>query len=186
LTFEYSGIARSELAAAEAIASRVGVLEHRIVRLPDLKEAADIPGFRPDGLPPTYIPLRNGIFYSFGASYAEETGASSIVGGHNGDDSHVFADVSPEFFTSLQKAFRSGSQILRRNRIQIALPLKNLAKPAVIRLAASMKVPLELTWSCHRDSEEHCWRCEGCLSRMRCFTEAGIVDPLRGKLEKIT
>ncbi|HUI24030.1 MAG TPA: 7-cyano-7-deazaguanine synthase [Nitrososphaerales archaeon] len=186
LTFEYNGIARSELAAARAIATRAGVIEHRIVRLPDLKETADIAGFRPRGLPPTYIPLRNSIFYAFAASYAEETGAAYIVGGHNGDDGRIFADVSPEFFGSLQRSFRSGSNILRKNGLHITRPLSRLRKPEVIKLAASIGVPLELTWSCHRDSEKHCWRCEGCLSRMRCFREAGIVDPLRAKLEKIT
>jgi 7-cyano-7-deazaguanine synthase len=187
MTFEYHGIARSELAAARAIACRAGVLEHRIVRLPDLKESADIPGFRPLGLPPTYIPLRNSIFYAFAASYAEETGAGTIVGGHNGDDTRVFVDVSPDFFRSLQRAFRSGSRILRKNGLQITRPLKQLGKPAVIRLAASLGVPLELTWSCHRDSERHCWKCDGCLSRVRCFREAGIADPLAGTaMEKIT
>ena len=180
LTFEYMGIARSELAAAKAVASRAGVLEHRIVRLPDLREAADIPGFRHYGLPPTYIPLRNSIFYAFAASYAEETGAASIVGGHNEDDTEVFADVSAEFFSSLQRAFWNGSQVLRKNKLRIARPLKRLRKPAVIRLAASLGVPFELTWSCHRDSKVHCWRCDGCLSRVRCFREAGIVDPLAG------
>ena len=186
LTFEYNGIARSELAAARAIASRAGVLEHRVVRLPDLKEAADIAGFRPRGLPLNYIPLRNSIFYSFAASYAEEKGAVSIIGGHNGDDSRVFVDVSPEFFRSLQRAFRNGSQILRKNGLQITRPLSRLGKPAVIRLAESMGVPLELTWSCHRDYEKHCWECDGCLTRVRCFREAGIVDPLGAKSEKIT
>jgi len=180
LTFEYFGIARSELAAARVIASKAGVLEHRMVRLPDLKEVADIPGFRPSGLPPTYIPLRNSIFYALAASYAEEVEASYIVGGHNRDDTKVFADVSPEFFDSLQRAFRSGSRILRRNRLEIVRPLKQLKKPAVIRLGASMGVPFELTWSCHRDAEKHCWKCDGCLTRERCFKEAGIVDPLAG------
>ena len=187
LTFEYMGIARSELSAAKAIAFQAGVLEHRIVRLPDLREAADIPGFRPPGLPPTYIPLRNGIFYAFAASYAEETSASYIVGGHNRDDAVVFADVSAEFFSSLQRAFWNGSPSLRRNKLKIARPLKLLRKPGVIRLAASLGVPLELTWSCHRDSEEHCWNCDGCISRARCFREAGVVDPLASsKMEKIT
>ena len=178
LTFEYAGIARRELAAAQAIALRAGVFEHRIVRLPDLREAADIPGFTPSGLPPTYIPLRNSIFYAFAASYAEETGATCIVGGHNRDDAKVFADASPEFFGALQRSLWSGSPILRRNRLKIARPLSRLTKPAVIRLAASLGVTFELTWSCHRDTEEHCWRCDGCLSRTRCFKEAGIVDPL--------
>jgi 7-cyano-7-deazaguanine synthase len=187
LTFEYMGIARSELAAAIAIASRAGVLEHRIVRLPDLREMADIPGFRPLGLPPTYIPLRNSIFYAFAASYAEETGAASVVGGHNRDDTEIFADVGPEFFSSLQRAFRSGSRILRKNRLNIARPLKHLRKPAVIRLAASLGVPFELTWSCHSGLEKHCWRCPGCLSRAKCFKEAGVEDPLApARLEKIT
>ena len=187
LTFEYKGIARSELEAAKAIASRAGVLEHRMVRLPDLREAADIPGFRPSGLPPTYIPLRNSIFYAFAGSYAEETGAAYIVGGHNKDDTEVFADVSPEFFSSLQRAFWNGSRILRRNRLKIVRPLKRLRKPAVVRLGASVGVPFELTWSCQRDSEKHCWTCDGCLTRSRCFREAGIADPLaETKLEKVT
>jgi 7-cyano-7-deazaguanine synthase len=187
LTFEYHGIARSELNAAKAIGAVAGVLEHRIVRLPDLKEAGDIPGFRPRGLPQTYIPLRNSIFYAFAASYAEETGAVSIIGGHNRDDSEVFIDVSSEFFRSLQKSLWSGSRILRANETRITRPLKDKRKAEVIRLAASLGVPLELTWSCHRDSERHCWQCEGCRSRVKCFGEAGVKDPLApSDLEKIT
>jgi len=187
LTFEYMGIAGSELAAANAIAKRAGVLEHRVVRLPDLRESSDIPGFRPSGLPPSYIPLRNSIFYAFAASFAEETGATDIVGGHNRDDAKVFADVSPEFFNYLQMAFRKGSRILRGNRVKIVRPLERMRKPAVIRLGATLGVPFELTWSCHRDSEEHCWSCEGCLARERRFREAGMVDPLApSKMEKIT
>ena len=166
---------------------RAGIIEHRVVRLPDLKEAADIPGFMPSGLPQTYIPLRNSIFYAFAASYAEETGAASVVGGHNRDDTDVFSDVSREFFGHLQRAFRSGSRILSKNRLEISRPLRRLRKPAVIRLGATLGVPFELTWSCHRDSEDHCWMCDGCLSRVRSFRKADVVDPLEStKLEKIT
>ena len=187
LTFEYNGIAASELRSASAIASRAGVLEHRVVRLPDLREAGDIPGFRPEGLPPTYIPLRNSIFYSFAASYAEETGASAIAGGHNKDDMRVFMDVSPEFFGALQEAFVCGSRVLRRNRLKVLRPLRGKTKPEVIRLADSLDVPLELTWSCHRDSPRHCGACDGCLSRRRAFAQAGVRDPLTlTELEKIT
>ncbi len=176
------------MVSAKAIASRAGVLEHRIVRLPDLRESADIPGFKPRGLPPTYIPVRNSVFYSFAASYAEETGASLIVGGHNRDDKDVFADVSSEFFRNLQTALREGSAALRKNRVRIHRPLSRKTKASVVRLAASIGVPLELTWSCHLDGDEHCWKCEGCLSRSRSFAEAGVEDPLfpfrRGKLLK--
>ena len=178
ITFEYHGIARQELRAAREIASSAGVSEHRFVRLPDLKEAGDIVGAGFGRLPPTYIPLRNSIFYSFAASYAEEVGASSIVGGHNRDDEEIFEDVGSAFFRNLQGAYRAASPILRRNRITIARPLRDRSKPEVIRMATSLGVPLGLTWSCHRSGRRHCWHCDGCRARVKAFGAAGITDPL--------
>ena len=178
LTFEYHGIARREMGAAKSLARSAKVVEHRVVRLPDLREAGEIAGFRLRGLPPTYIPVRNGIFYSFAASYAEEVGASVIVGGHNKDDSRVFDDVSPSFFDSLGEAFRSGSTFLREKGLGIVRPLSEKRKDEVIRLAAALHVPLGLTWSCHRDGAAHCWACEGCLARRSSFQKAGVRDPL--------
>jgi 7-cyano-7-deazaguanine synthase len=186
LTFEYHGIARRELESARAIANRAGVVEHRLVGLPDLREAADIPGFKLGSLPPTYIPLRNSIFYAFAASMAEETGAVSLVGGHNRDDMKVFDDVGSEFFTAQQAAFRAASPILRRNRVHIVRPLRLKSKAEVVALAGRLNVPLEVTWSCHRDRREHCWRCPGCGSRRESFARAGIADPLALTGEKIT
>jgi len=182
LSFEFDGIAESELESARAIAGLARVAEHRIVRLPDMREAGDIPGFKLAGRPPSYIPLRNSVFYSLAASFAEEIGAGAIVGGHNKEDERVFADVSEEFFAPLQTALRAASPVLRRNRLRIVRPLRGLTKPEVIKLGVSLGVPLELTWSCHRDSREHCWKCDGCLSRKRAFKEAGFPDPLSGNL----
>jgi 7-cyano-7-deazaguanine synthase len=178
LTFVYHGIAGKEFDSAKAVASYAGVIEHRLIRLPDLKEAGDIPGFKLRGLPPTYIPLRNSIFYSFAASYAEETGAALIVGGHNRDDQEVFEDVSQGFFRALEAGFWKGSRVLHRNRVRIDRPLARMRKVNVVGLAASLGVPLELTWSCHRDGRKHCWRCQGCISRRRSFQAAGVADPL--------
>jgi 7-cyano-7-deazaguanine synthase len=177
LTFEYHGIARRELEAARKIAASAGVSEHRMVRLPDLREAGDI-GVKFAGLPSTYIPLRNSIFYSFAASYAEEVGASSVVGGHNKDDEKTFHDVGSGFFAALEEAFREASPALRARRIRISRPLKSKSKPQVVRLASSLGVPLELTWSCHRDGRGHCWECNGCLTRRESFARAGVPDPL--------
>ncbi len=187
LTFEYQGIAQKELDSAREMASQAGVVEHRFVRLPDLKEAGDIPGFELHGLPPTYIPARNAIFYSFAESYAEEKGASAIVGGHNRDDQEAFDDVSQGFFSSLETALKMGYPTLRKNRVRIVLPLKRMRKVEVIRLGASLHVPFEQTWSCHRDGRAHCWSCPGCLSRRRSFRGAGIPDPLdEAKPAKVT
>jgi len=178
ITFVYHGIAQNELDSAKALGSRAGLMEHRLVRLPDLMEAGDMTGFKLRGLPPSYIPMRNSIFYSFAASYAEETGADLIVGGHHRDDRKVFDDVSPEFFGTLEAAFRVGSPVLRRNRVSISLPLSKMSKVEVVGLGASLGVPFELTWSCHRDRRKHCWRCQGCATRKTAFQSAGVEDPL--------
>jgi 7-cyano-7-deazaguanine synthase len=53
-----------------------------------------------------------------------------------------------------------------------------MPKVQVVSLAYKLGVPLEMTWSCHREGSEHCWRCEGCLGRRRTFVEAGVADPL--------
>jgi 7-cyano-7-deazaguanine synthase len=188
LTFEYHGIARRELEAARAIARVAGIGEHRFVRLPDLREAGDIRRAFLAGVPPTYIPMRNGIFYSLAASYAEEVGAGVIVGGHNRDDVRTFADAAPAFFDALERAFRVGSPILRKRRTRILLPLSEKTKAQVVWLASSMEVPLGLTWSCHGEGGSHCWECDGCRARMKAFEKAGVVDPLRdpGEAGKIS
>lgn len=178
LTFQFKGIARRELAAAKAVARSAGV-KQRKVRLPDLREANDIRSSSFPGLPLTYIPMRNAVFYSIAASFAEEVRADFIVGGHNKDDLKVFRDVAPSFFADLQKAFWAGSKILADRKTRILRPLASKPKPQVIGLASELGVPLELTWSCHRDGSAHCWRCEGCLNRSWSFEKAGIPDPLR-------
>jgi len=178
LTFEYHGIAKHETDSAKAIAARAGVKEHRIFRLPDLREASAIPGGMFEGLPLTYIPVRNSIFYSVAGSYAEEKRVSLIVGGHNKDDEKVFRDAKRDFFEALERTLRTGSAILSQHRTRIRRPLRTRSKVEVVKLAASLKVPFELTWSCHRDGAVHCGECAGCLSRLESFSQAGINDPL--------
>jgi len=172
-------MASRELKAAKDIASAAGVEDHRFARLPDLREAGDIHSTSMAGRPPVYIPGRNAIFYSLAASYAEEVGADLIVGGHNKDDVDLFKDASPSFFLILQRAFWEGSPSLRRKGTRILLPLSKMAKADVVKLASSLRVPFDLTWSCHRNGREHCWECDGCRGRVAAFARAGVFDPLR-------
>jgi len=181
LTFEYSGIATRELKAAREIAQTAGVSEHRFVRLPDLREAGDIYRETFRSMPFTYIPMRNAIFYSLAASYAEEVGAEVMVGGHNRDDAKTFADAAPAFFDELESAFLVGSPILKKKRTKIFLPLSRKTKAQVVKLACSLGVPLRLTWSCHGEGESHCWECDGCLSRIAAFEKARVLDPLKSR-----
>lgn len=177
LTFRFFHVAEGEMRAARAVARAAAVEDHRFVRLPDMREASDM-RMAFGSLPPTYIPMRNSVFYAFAAAYAEEVGAGYIVGGHNADDAKVFKDACDGFFTPLQRAFRAGSEVLERNRLTLLRPLCSMTKPDVVRLAVRLRVPLESTWSCHRQGKRHCWRCAGCEGRREAFRMAGVPDPL--------
>ncbi|MDG6966611.1 MAG: 7-cyano-7-deazaguanine synthase [Nitrososphaerota archaeon] len=179
---EIHGTAAAELRAARLLGRRVGVLEHRFVSIPDLKEARDIEGSRwlsGEEVPATYIPMKNAVFYSMAAAFAEERGSHRLVGGHNLDDRRAFEDTGEAFFSSLEKALLASSPRLRMNGLKIVRPLRDKSKAEVVALAARIRVPLELTWSCHRAGEAHCWRCDGCASRVKAFEGAGVEDPLR-------
>jgi 7-cyano-7-deazaguanine synthase len=171
-------MAEGELIAARAIGNSAKLEEHRIFRLPDLREAADIWDSL-DGIPPTYIPVRNVVFYSLAASFAEEVGADYLVGGHNRDDLEVFRDTGKSFFKILEAVLRASSRSLNERRLTILRPLESRTKPQVIGLAKSLRVPLELTWSCHRGGRLPCWKCDGCRGRTVSFEKAGIRDPLK-------
>ncbi len=150
--------------------------------VPQLRELSDMKTREGlTGLPPTYIPMKNAIYYSLAAAYAEEAGASCIVGGHNRDDLLLFDDVSDDFFAQLQKVLRTGSRRLAGRRLRIWRPLRGMSKPEVVTLAHRLGVPFEYTWSCHREGDRHCWDCEGCRVREESFALAGVVDPLRQK-----
>ena len=182
LTIEIHGTSSAEVRAARLLGERVGVLEHRFVSIPEMREAGDIAGSREltrKAVPATYIPMKNAVYYSLAAAYAEEKGADCIIGGQNADDKRLFEDTSEEFFASLQKTITASSPRLRRWGLKVLRPLKDKSKSEVVVLAAGMGVPLELTWSCYRSGEEHCWKCDGCKRRLEAFHAAGVADPLR-------
>ncbi len=180
LTVLFHKISEGETSSARKIAAKAGVSEHRMVEIPSLKEIGDMGRRSSFGdLPPTYIPLRNMVFYSLAASFAEEVGANYIIGGHNRDDLRIFEDTKSDFFANLQATIWSSSERLRRNRTTVLRPLQHKTKPEVIKFAAELGVPLELTWSCHRGGSVQCLECEGCIRRKEAFRKAGVDDPLQ-------
>lgn len=182
LTISYYSISSSEIKAAKDIASIAGVEEHRIVSVPELRELSDIRDTKNlSGLPSTYIPMKNAIFYSIAAAYAEEVGADYIVGGHNKDDKKRFVDTSEEFFSSLQRLLWAGSRILKERGTIILRPIKGKTKAEVVKIASKLGVPFQLTWSCNGVGSIHCWVCDGCKDRIRAFEQANLRDPLRNK-----
>ena len=118
-----------------------------------------------ENAPEGYIPLRNLIFYSLAAYFAELYGIKTIIGGHIKDDFEKFKDATPAFFQSLQDLIKRSIPNQNKHSIEFLFPLSNLNKTEVIKMAKELKVPLDLTWSCYGDFETPCGICTPCQLR---------------------
>lgn len=128
-----------------------------------------------------YVPFRNSIFLSVATALAEVSKADVIfVGSSRGD--HICPDNSLEYIKSFQKVIREGT--LLKKEIKIIAPLINTDKTGAVKIGKRLKVPFELTWSCHDYKKLACGHCSNCLSRLEAFKANKILDPVKYK-EKI-
>jgi 7-cyano-7-deazaguanine synthase len=181
ITYNYSGRIESEKRATAKLADSAAASRLIEIDLPFVKEASDhFQGKQEQdetGLWSSYIPARNMMFYSIAAYHAEFLGVKSIVGGHNMHDVEFFKDASRGYMDKMNALFRDGSLLRNGSIYKIALPLAKMRRKGIIQLAARLQVPIELTWSCHRDGLEHCGDCYACRQRKEAFNSLGKPDP---------
>ncbi|MFX0080876.1 MAG: 7-cyano-7-deazaguanine synthase, partial [Candidatus Hodarchaeota archaeon] len=180
ISFNYYLRPEREKKATVQLAAELGV---RLVEvsIPYLKEGIDlrIEGFPvPSALhsPEGFIPMRNLVFYSIAAYYAEVYGYKFIIGGHISADPELFPDADIDFFQALEKLINRGKRE-GINNIEILLPLIELSKIEVIKLAKKLNVPLEWTWSCYTDGDKPCGKCSSCLKRKKAFNIINHIEP---------
>jgi 7-cyano-7-deazaguanine synthase len=183
ITFNYFGRLVQEKRAAAKLVKAAGVNDHIEIDLPFVREASDFDNRRlknPDSegeLLSSYVPARNMIFYSITAHYAEYLGAKWIIGGHNLHDVKFFKDASKSYIDKLNTLLKEGCLLCDEQAYQILLPLAEMNRKQIIRLAIHLKAPIELTWSCHRDGSVHCGKCYACRQRLEAFSVLGLQDP---------
>lgn len=127
-------------------------------------------------IPNSYVPFRNANILAIAVSWAEVIGAAAIYIGATQVDFSGYPDCRGEFFDAFEKMANLGTK--PETHIEIRTPLLNFTKADIVRRAAALGVPLELTWSCYKDDDEACGECESCLLRLKGFREAGMVDPI--------
>lgn len=128
-------------------------------------------------IPTSYVPFRNANLLCIAVSWAEVIGASAIYIGAVAEDSSGYPDCRPEFFGAFEAMVAEGTK--PETKISIRTPIIHLSKKEIVTMGIELGAPLELTWSCYRNSELACGTCDSCALRLRGFRDAGVGDPLR-------
>jgi 7-cyano-7-deazaguanine synthase len=182
ITFNYGQIAVKEIASAQKIAESLGA-KTKIVDLSALKEVfGNVTSLCNTNIPltsefsqPIIVPFRNAIFLSVAVSYAVSVGADKIFYGAHGSDEPFYPDCRREFYEAFEKAAQLGTG----QQISIYALFSGKRKSEVIKKGTKLGIPFEITWSCYRDAEKHCGKCESCVNRKKAFQEAGLADPTK-------
>ncbi|MBP5403667.1 MAG: 7-cyano-7-deazaguanine synthase QueC [Elusimicrobiaceae bacterium] len=189
LTVTYGQRHAREIESARKIADKLGVKTHFLnVKLPWLATGCSLTDpsqVLPDlpveqivreGIPSTYVPGRNLLFLSLAGSLADSVGADAIIAGPNAVDFSGYPDCTPDFYKAAAQALNRGTKQGVTQGLEVLAPLMYLSKADIVRLAAELKVPFELTWSCYAGGDKPCGKCDSCKLRARGFEEAGVKD----------
>ncbi len=128
------------------------------------------------GIPETYVPFRNAHLLSIAVSWGETIGATRIYIGAVEEDSSGYPDCREVFYRAFNKAVKAGTK--PETRLEIVTPLIYMKKAGIVRKGIELGAPLHLTWSCYKDGEIACGKCDSCLLRLKGFKGAGAKDTL--------
>jgi 7-cyano-7-deazaguanine synthase len=131
---------------------------------------------RTSSIPTTYVPFRNAHLLAIAVSWAEVIGATKIFIGAVEEDSSGYPDCREVFYQAFNKVIEMGTK--PETRIDIITPLIHLNKSAIVKEGTKRRAPLDLTWSCYRNNDRACGRCESCTLRLKGFKGAGVDDPI--------
>ena len=176
-----------ELACFHAIADHLKVKDRLVADIGYLKAIGGsaltdpgiaIPPADPDrrGVPVTYVPFRNAHFVCIAVSWAEVIGAKNVYIGAVMADTEGYPDCRPEFYEAMNEAIRRGTK--EGSGISVRAPFARLRKKDLVLMGKSLGVPFRHSWSCYREGEKACGRCDSCALRLRAFAEAGVPDPI--------
>ena len=190
LSFDYGQRSLTELNAAKDVAVKIGVAEHRIIRLhlEDFGGSAltdhsiDVPDHDTGGIPVTYVPARNTVFLSLALGWAEVIEAQAIFIGVNAVDYSGYPDCRPEFIAAFETMANLATKAgVSGQSLKIHTPLMQMTKADIIREGTRLNLNYSDTISCYQADEAGlaCGVCDSCRLRRKGFEDAGVPDPTR-------
>lgn len=190
LSLDYGQRHNAELAAAARLATQLGAVEHRVMRLglgdfggSALTDAAiAVPEGPVAGIPVTYVPARNTVMLALAVAWAEVVGARDIFIGVNAIDYSGYPDCRPEFIEAFERVANLATKAgVEGAQLHIHAPLQYLSKADIIRRGTALGIDYAQTVSCYQADADGlaCGRCDACRLRREGFLAAGVPDPTR-------
>ena len=189
LTINYGQKHSTEIEKAKLIANHFQVIEHKIIEI-DLTvfggsaltdKSIDIPENESQGIPVTYVPARNTIFFSLALAWAEVIGANSIYSGVNAIDYSGYPDCRPEYIEAMQELVNLATKAtVEGNSIAIEAPLLSMNKIDIIKKGIENDVDFSKTVSCYQLTKQSksCGVCDSCRIRLKAFEELNLIDQI--------
>lgn len=127
-------------------------------------------------IPATYVPFRNANFLSIAVSWAEVIGARKIFIGAVEEDSSGYPDCREVFYEAFNKTIEIGTK--PETKTSVLTPVIHMKKHEIVNKGIELNAPFELSWSCYKNNEKACGKCDSCVLRLRGFELAGFRDPV--------
>lgn len=124
-----------------------------------------------------WVPNRNGLLINIAAAFADRYDYQAILTGFNAEEAATFPDNTPQFADAATRALAFSTQVQPVVRSYV----QHLNKVEIVGEARRLQLPLTALWSCYRDGERHCGRCESC-SRLRRALQANGCESERKEI----
>lgn len=107
-----------------------------------------------------YIPYRNILLLSIGASFAQTLGIDKVYSAFINSNHAKEIDCSNDFFNQIE-------QILSEyGSVKVEMPFRYLSKYEVAKIGIELKAPIGFTFSCQASPEVPCGACPNCVDRL--------------------
>lgn len=128
------------------------------------------------GIPVTYVPFRNTHLLAIAVSWAEVIRARYIFIGATEVDSSGYPDCRQAYFHAFNSLIKEG--VRPETKISVITPIIGHTKRQVVEEGLRLNAPLHLTWSCYKNEDKACGRCDSCILRLKGFDSCGQTDPI--------
>lgn len=107
-----------------------------------------------------YIPYRNVLLLTIGASYAHTIGMKAVYSAFINSNHAKEIDCSSAFFDKLD------GLLAEYGSIKIEMPFRNMSKYDVAMLGIKLEAPIATTFSCQASPVIPCGACPNCVDRL--------------------